>query len=164
MKLRKLLLVLALAGAVLGVVRLLAQAPGQKPNTAMRQAPLNQKTQEPAAAPTHRPKHHVVFLRLGPNYVKGRPPQEQPGFAGHAEHIAKLAKAGTLLLGGPFVEDFSTMAVTGAMEVLSADTGEEARRIAEADPFVASGALEIEKIRPFVVGAMSVRPESTPAR
>ncbi len=164
MKLPKLLFVLALAGGVLGVVSLLAQALEQRPNPVIRQASLNQKSQQGAAAPAHPPKHHVVFLRLGPNYVKGRPPQEQPGFAGHAEHVSRLAKAGTLLLGGPFVEDFNTMTVTGAMLILSTDTGEEARRIAEADPFVASGALEIEKIRPFVVGATSVKPESTPAR
>jgi uncharacterized protein YciI len=106
----------------------------------------------------------VVFLRLGPHYAKGHPPQEQPGFAGHAEHISKLSKAGTLLLAGPFVEDFNTMTATGAMLILSTDTEEEARRITEADPFVASGILEIKEIRPFVVGATSLRPESTPAR
>lgn len=164
MKLRRLLFLLVLAGGVLGVVSLVARTPDQRSNRAVQQAPLNQKSQEAAPAPTHRPKYHVVFLRLGPNYVKGRPPQQQPGFASHAENISRLLKAGTLVLGGQFVEDFNSMAVAGAMLILSADTEEEARRIAAADPFLASGMLEIEGIRPFVLAATSLRTESAPAR
>lgn len=53
--------------------------------------------------------------------------------AAHVEHIRELDDAGQLVLCGPFV-DFK-----GGMVVLKASSAEEARAVADRDPFVASG-------------------------
>ncbi|HEX9764142.1 MAG TPA: YciI family protein [Candidatus Acidoferrales bacterium] len=102
--------------------------------------------------------YYVVFLRLGPNYLSGRPPQEQSGFAEHAANMSRLAREGTLVIGGPLLEESNGAGITGAMLVLAADSEARARSIVEADPLVAGKVTEIGEIRRFVVGAASWKP------
>ena len=51
----------------------------------------------------------------------------------HVEHLRSLDQNGRLVLCGPFAD------YPGGMVVLRADTEDEALRIAESDPFIASG-------------------------
>jgi uncharacterized protein YciI len=65
-----------------------------------------------------------------------------------------LFAAGTLVIGGPFIDDSGTVSFTtisGAMLVLGAETAEEARRIAQADPAVQAGIFEIAEVRRWAV-------------
>ena len=51
----------------------------------------------------------------------------------HVEHLRTLDQEGRLVLCGPFTD------YPGGMVVFRADSEEEALRIAESDPFIASG-------------------------
>lgn len=52
----------------------------------------------------------------------------------HVEHLKRLDKKGQFVLGGPF-SDYN-----GGMVIIKADSFEEAKSIAEEDPFIKSGA------------------------
>ncbi|MBI4462203.1 MAG: hypothetical protein HY653_04780 [Acidobacteria bacterium] len=110
------------------------------------------------AATTPAPNHYLVLLRTGPNFTPGGSPQAQPGFQEHAQYMAKLAREGKVVLGGPFFQDRATMAPRGALLIVAAETEAEARQLAEDDPFAASGIVQVEAIHPFVIGAAAPRP------
>lgn len=57
---------------------------------------------------------------------------------GHVEHLKRLQDQGRLVLCGPF-EDYP-----GGMVVVAAEDKAEAVRIAESDPFIASGCKTYE--------------------
>lgn len=52
----------------------------------------------------------------------------------HVEHLKRLDKKGQFVLGGPF-SDYN-----GGMVIIKADSFEEAKSIAEEDPFIKEGA------------------------
>lgn len=60
----------------------------------------------------------------------------------HVAHLKQLEDAGRLVICGPFADG------AGGMAVIQAESEEAARTIAEADPFVASGA-ETYTLRTF---------------
>lgn len=51
----------------------------------------------------------------------------------HVEHLKKLDESGKLVLCGPFTD------YAGGMVILNCENIEEARKIAESDPFIAEG-------------------------
>lgn len=114
--------------------------------------------QEASPAQMRPVRLHIVILQLGPNYLKGKPPQEQPGFGDHAARVTRLAEEGTLVLGGPLLKDFESQEATGALLILQSENAEEARHIAAADPLVAGGIVTIADIRPLLVGAAAWGP------
>ena len=57
---------------------------------------------------------------------------------GHVEHLRELNREGKLVLCGPFAD------YPGGMVVFSANDLEEATRIAQSDPFIASGCKSFE--------------------
>ena len=57
---------------------------------------------------------------------------------GHVEHLKELNGKGKLVLCGPFTD------YPGGMVIFSADDLEEATRIAQSDPFIASGCKSFE--------------------
>lgn len=57
---------------------------------------------------------------------------------GHVEHLKELNGKGKLVLCGPFAD------YPGGMVIFSADDLEEATRIAQSDPFIASGCKSFE--------------------
>jgi len=101
---------------------------------------------------------HVVLLGLGPAYAQGHPPQEQAGFAAHAARMNELARAGTVILGGPTLESFANPEPTGALLVVRAATAEEARAILAGDALVASGVMKVGEVRAFVPAVSSALP------
>ena len=92
----------------------------------------------------------VAVLRTGPAYRAGRPPTEQPGFAGHAGHMRRLSESGTILLGGPFGEDPARFRLSGAVLILRAPSLGEARRLVAEDPGVASGLMVVDVVQLWV--------------
>lgn len=105
------------------------------------------------AKPADDSKYHLVILRLGPNYLPERAPQEQVGFSGHAQYMRELSEARILILGGPLIRDTSAFEPTGAMLILKSATKEEAQRLTEADPGYAAGLLALQEIRPVVLAS-----------
>lgn len=92
----------------------------------------------------------LVVLRLGPAWTQAVPSARHPALKGHEEYVDRLFDDGTLLIAGPLLNDSGVVAleaVTGAVFVLRAATRQEARRLAEADPAVQAGLLEVAKVR-----------------
>jgi uncharacterized protein YciI len=66
--------------------------------------------------------------------------------------VDRLFDEGRLLIAGPLLDGsgvLSLEAVTGALLVLRAPTPREARRLAESDPAVRAGLLEVVDVRPW---------------
>lgn len=76
---------------------------------------------------------YVILLTLNP----GKSLDEEL-ISGHVAHLRELDRLGHLVMCGPF-SDYK-----GGMIVIEADTIEQARQIAERDPFVKSGAENYE--------------------
>ena len=114
-----------------------------------------QSTQKNSQAPR---VYQLVMFKLGPAWVKDKPPLMQPGVQEHAAYMSKLVKEGILVLGGPLFDDPGLSTANGAVMILAADTPEAARKILEADPANRSGLIEIAEIRPLVITGASWRP------
>jgi uncharacterized protein YciI len=90
-------------------------------------------------------KLFVIIYRAGPAWKPGQPAAQQP-LAHHGAYVRKLAKDGTLIAGGPFVD------VDGGLAVLKAPDVAAARAILAADPAVTEGVMigEVRAWTPFV--------------
>ncbi len=104
----------------------------------------------------------MVLFKLGPAWVKEKPPMQQPGIQEHAAYMSKLIKEGILVVGGPLMEDPKAMTVNGAVMILMADTAEAAKQILETDPANTSGLLQVLEIRPLIITGASWRPPQAP--
>jgi len=82
--------------------------------------------------------YFVLFHSPGPQWVHSLSFREQPGVMEHVAYMAAFAENGTLLLGGPFLDN------SGGMMILKAETMEEAEKIANDDPTVKSGLLNVQ--------------------
>ncbi len=74
----------------------------------------------------------------GPKWEKGVPFQEQSGVMNHVKYMSKQLENGFLVMGGPFLDN------SGGMMICRTSNIEEAKKIAEADPGVTSGLLNVE--------------------
>jgi uncharacterized protein YciI len=73
--------------------------------------------------------YYVFIYRPGPNWLHGKPINEQP-LTGHFEYMSHLQKEGILILGGGFLDN------TGAMGIFLSEDIEHAQDIVSADPVV----------------------------
>ncbi len=71
---------------------------------------------------------YVILLEKNPDR-----PFTEPVIAAHVEHIKELDRSGKLVLCGPFLD------WEGGMIVIRASSIDEARAIAERDPFITEG-------------------------
>jgi uncharacterized protein YciI len=74
--------------------------------------------------------------------------------AAHLARLETLEQAGKLVIAGPFGDG------SGSLVVFAADSIEDARAFAEADPYVIAGVFDAIDVRPFV----KVLPADPPAR
>lgn len=65
----------------------------------------------------------------------------------HIEHLNKLNAEGTLKMAGPFLD--ADGKPCGSLVVVSADTIEAARAIADADPYAKAGLFQSVEVKPF---------------
>ncbi|MDK4739726.1 YciI-like protein [Rhizobium sp. CB3171] len=65
----------------------------------------------------------------------------------HLEHLNKLNAEGTLKMAGPFLD--AEGKPNGSLVVVSAETIEAAKAIADADPYTKAGLFESVEIKPF---------------
>ncbi|MGM4982648.1 MULTISPECIES: YciI-like protein [Rhizobium] len=65
----------------------------------------------------------------------------------HVEHLNKLNAEGTLKIAGPFLD--ADGKPNGSLVVVSAETIEAAKAIADADPYTKAGLFESVEIKPF---------------
>lgn len=86
----------------------------------------------------------VLYVR-GPNWDERVPFHEQDGVSRHREFLAAQHAAGSLIIGGPFLDDM------GGLAVYRADSREELDRTLAGDATVISGLLRYE-IHPYMIG------------
>jgi len=113
-------------------------------------APVRLRAQPSPDRQPKRTVHVLVVLRLGAAWTHEVPSAQHPALKGHGEYVDRLFDDGTLVIAGPLLNDSGVVAleaVTGAVFVLRAATTHEARRLAEADPAVQAGLLEVAVVR-----------------
>jgi uncharacterized protein YciI len=95
------------------------------------------------------PVYYALFHSPGPRWDTATGFRQQPGVERHVAYMAQQLEAGKLVLGGPFLDD------SGGMMVLRADSQDEARAIAEADPTVIDGLLLVH-VKPWMLAMSSL--------
>lgn len=95
-----------------------------------------------AGADDYGMKQYVMaFLKRGPN--RDRPKEEADKLQrAHLDNIGKLAKAGKLVLAGPFISDGDLRGIY----IFDVKTEEEAKALVETDPAIKAGSLVMELI------------------
>ncbi|MDQ3821957.1 MAG: YciI family protein [Actinomycetota bacterium] len=91
-----------------------------------------------------RKRRVVVRFRAGPAWTSG-PPEEQADWDAHAAFVDDLVDRGTFVMGGPFSDH------SGSMVLLEGVTGDEARALLEADPFMRNGVFVLESVQGWTV-------------
>lgn len=84
-------------------------------------------------------RYVMAFLKSGPN----RPDDSEKARAlqqAHMENIRRMAKAGQLVLAGPFMDDGEIRGIY----VFAVDSVEEGRRLTATDPAIQAGSLVME--------------------
>ena len=79
----------------------------------------------------------VLHYRRGPNWLEGKPVREQP-LREHITYLHGIFGSSMLVAGGPFKE------AEGGLAIVRAGSLAEARAIADADPGVRLGVLEVD--------------------
>lgn len=92
--------------------------------------------------------YQVLMHTPGPQWKPGVPLREQEGVQGHVAYMHTFLLNGTMVFGGPFLDD------SGGMMVMNASP-EDAREAAENDPAVKSGLLRVV-VRPWLVPMTAV--------
>lgn len=65
----------------------------------------------------------------------------------HLEHLERLNAEGTLAMAGPFLD--AEGKPNGSLVIVKAETAEEARKLADADPYAKAGLFESVEVRPY---------------
>lgn len=90
--------------------------------------------------------HFVIIGRDGPDGKTLRPGLRPS----HLEHVRRFEAGGHVVLAGPFTDG------TGSMFLVEFDSIDQARAMADVDPYFTGGVFEAVEIHPFV----QVFPES----
>ena len=93
------------------------------------------------------PHYYVGFHSPGPKWVEGVKYNEQPEFAMHVSYMEEMQAKGLTVLSGPFMEKpggLNGILANGGMTIFRAADYEEAVKIANDDPTVKSGMLNVE--------------------
>ncbi len=92
-----------------------------------------------------RPENVFVIIHApGEAWEKGVPFREQPLVMLHVQYMMELLESGSLVVGGPFMDD------SGGMVVVRAQNLKEAQALASKDPSVEAGLLTY-KLRPWMI-------------
>jgi uncharacterized protein YciI len=101
---------------------------------------------KPPAQPMKMTTYYFAFLRRGPKWTAQRTPETDKLQADHLANINAMARAGKLVIAGPF-ENAGDYA---GVFVFKVDSIDEARALAEGDPTVKAGRLVID-VHPWLV-------------
>ena len=83
----------------------------------------------------------VAISSAGPNRDLSKGTREQPFWNQHAEFIDKLVAEGSILMGGPLVDE------GGALLIFNAEDENEVREKLKNDPWSEHGILKLESIK-----------------
>jgi uncharacterized protein YciI len=87
---------------------------------------------------------HVVLTRSGPEWLRGRPLEEQSGWPEHASFMDGLVDDGFLVLGGPLVDEHRVV------HAVEAESEEAVRATLARDPWSGTH-LVVEEIEPWTI-------------
>jgi len=98
----------------------------------------------PATVPQER--LYLVIFSLGPAWVAGKPPGEQPAFREHGQNLKRLRDANRIAMGARYADK--------GMIVLRGESEAAARSEVEADPGVRARTFtfELNELVPFYPG------------
>jgi hypothetical protein len=113
-----------------------------------------QTASESNAATAPRERLYLVIFSLGPAWVAGRPPGEQPAFREHGQNLKRLRDADRIALGARYADK--------GMIVLRSESEAAARREIAADPGVQAGifTFELNELVPFYSGYVGSSPRN----
>jgi uncharacterized protein len=118
----------------------------------------------PAAKPAEQKfefeKHYLVLLERVPGAPKLEPAALEKLQAAHLAHLTRMAESGKLVLAGPFDEQ-DDVRMRGACIYRTA-TKEEAKAMAEQDPMVKAGRLQVEVLAWFTEKGYVAFPKAPP--
>jgi uncharacterized protein YciI len=89
-------------------------------------------------------RYYVAFLRRGPAWTAERTEESKRHGEGHMAHIEKMARAGKLLIAGPFEVDRAITDALAGLYIFDVATIEEARELVGQDPAVQAGRFTAE--------------------
>ena len=93
--------------------------------------------------------YFVLFHTPGVNWIDSLPFREQPGVMDHVQYMATFLEQKKLVMGGPFLDN------SGGMMIYNCETIEEAQKIANDDPTVKSGLLNVE-VKQWMVAMQTI--------
>lgn len=93
--------------------------------------------------------YYLLHHTPGPAWQNGIGFREQPGVEVHVQYMAALLAEGKLVMGGPFLDDSG-----GTMVYQAADLA-EAESVAQSDPAVQNGLLQVV-VRPWLIVMSSI--------
>ncbi|WP_244238321.1 YciI family protein [Corallococcus terminator] len=106
-------------------------------------------------------KHYLVLLKRTPNAPKMEPAVLQKLQDEHLAHLTRMGESGKMVLAGPFGEQ-DDVGMRGACIYRTA-TKEEARQLAEQDPMVKAGRLQVEVLAWYTEKGYLAFPKAPPA-
>ena len=93
--------------------------------------------------------YYLLHHTPGPAWQEGVGFREQPGVELHVQYMAKLLAEEILVMGGPFLDD------SGGMMVFQVADQKEAEAVAQIDPAVQKGLLQVV-VRPWLIAMSSI--------
>jgi uncharacterized protein YciI len=119
----------------------------------------------PAAQPAKKfefDKHYLVLLKRAPNAPQMDKAALEKLQAAHIGHLQRMGEAGKIVLAGPFDEQ-DDVAMRGACIYRTA-TKAEAKQLAEQDPMVKAGRLQVEVLAWYTEKGYVAFPKAPPAQ
>ena len=90
------------------------------------------------------PTFHVVLRQAGPEWLPGRPLEEQTGWEAHADYMDALVADGFIVLGGPVSDDGRVV------HAVEAESEEAVRATWAGDPWSETH-LVVDAIEPWTI-------------
>ncbi len=125
-------------------------------------APKDKPTRAKAAHQMEFEKHYLVILRRGPSWTPEVTREVERIQSEHLAHLHRMAESGKLVIAGPCGEQ-EDPAFRG-MCLYKTETLAEARRLAEEDPAVKAGRLQVEVMAWFTEKGYMTFPKTKPAK
>jgi uncharacterized protein len=124
-------------------------------------APAAKQAAKPAEQKFEFDKHYLVLLKRAPNAPTMEKAALEKLQAEHLAHLRRMADTGKMVLAGPFDEQ-DDVGMRGACIYRTA-TKEEAKRLAEQDPMVKAGRLQVETVAWYTEKGYLAFPKAPPA-
>jgi uncharacterized protein YciI len=107
----------------------------------------------PARHATHEPNqvkmrmYYFVLLKRGPQWTPEHTPETRRIFEGHMANIRAMARAGKLVVAGPFEDEPNDKDAPAGLFIFDVPTADEVHHLIANDPAIQSGRLSAELLQ-----------------